>query len=38
MDTLGNKITLNLDRDVEVSVKGVIAPFEYTQSKEKNEN
>ena len=32
MKTSGNKITLNLNDDVEVSVKGVIAPFEYTQS------
>jgi len=31
MDTLPNKITLNLDGDAEVSVKGFIAPIEYTQ-------
>ncbi len=32
MKSISNKITLNLNDDVEVSVKGVIAPFEYTQS------
>ena len=26
-----NKITLNLDKDIEVSVTGFIAPIEYTQ-------
>ena len=31
METLGNKITLNLDGDAEVSVEGFIAPIEYTQ-------
>lgn len=31
METSPNKITLNLDRDAEVSVKGFIAPIEYTQ-------
>ena len=31
MKTLSNKITLNLDRDAEVNVKGCIAPVEYTQ-------
>ena len=31
MDTLGNKITLKLDREAEVNVKGFIAPIEYTQ-------
>ncbi len=31
MSTLSNKITLNLDGDAEVSVKGFIAPIEYTQ-------
>ena len=31
MKTPANKITLNLDMDVEVSVKGFIAPIEYTQ-------
>ncbi len=31
MDTLGNKITLKLDREAEVNVKGFIAPVEYTQ-------
>ena len=31
MKTLSNKITLNLDGDTEVSVKGFIAPIEYTQ-------
>ena len=31
METLGNKITLNLDGDAEVNVKGFIAPIEYTQ-------
>ncbi len=31
MKTLKNKITLNLDGDAEVSVKGFIAPIEYTQ-------
>ena len=30
MDTLKNKITLNLDGDTEVSVKAFIAPIEYT--------
>lgn len=28
METLTDKITLNLDRDSEVSVKGFIAPIE----------
>ena len=32
MKTLSNKVTLNLDGDAEVNVKGFIAPFEYTQS------
>ena len=32
MKTLSNKITLNLDGNAEVNVKGFIAPFEYTQS------
>ena len=32
MQTFNNKIALNLDRDVEVSVKGFIAPIEYTVS------
>ena len=32
MKTPLNKITLNLAGDAEVSVKGFIAPFEYTQS------
>ncbi|MDE0481615.1 MAG: hypothetical protein OXI67_03445 [Candidatus Poribacteria bacterium] len=31
MRTLSDKITLNLDSDAEVSVKGFIAPIEYTQ-------
>ena len=31
METLTDKITLNLDSDAEVSVKGCIAPIEYTQ-------
>ena len=31
MKTLSNKITLNLDGDAEVNVKGFIAPVEYTQ-------
>ena len=31
MNTLSNKITLNLDGDAEVNVKGFIAPVEYTQ-------
>ena len=31
MKTFNNKITLNLDGDAEVSVKGFIAPIEYTQ-------
>ncbi|MCY4402178.1 MAG: hypothetical protein OXD54_06325 [Candidatus Poribacteria bacterium] len=31
MDTLPNKITLNLDGDAGVLVKGFIAPIEYTQ-------
>ena len=31
MKTLPDKITLNLDGDAEVSVKGFIAPIEYTQ-------
>ena len=31
MNTLNNKIILNLDSDAEVSVKGLIAPIEYTQ-------
>ena len=31
MQTFNNKIALNLDGDAEVSVKGVIAPIEYTQ-------
>ena len=31
MKTLGNQITLNLNDDMEVSVKGFIAPIEYTQ-------
>ena len=31
METLGNKITLNLDGNAEVNVKGFIAPIEYTQ-------
>ncbi|MDE0481611.1 MAG: hypothetical protein OXI67_03425 [Candidatus Poribacteria bacterium] len=31
MKTLGNKITLNLDGNAEVSVKAFIAPIEYTQ-------
>ena len=29
MKTFNNKITLNLDSDAEVSVKGFIAPIEY---------
>ena len=32
METLKNKITLNLDGNAQVNVKGFIAPFEYTQS------
>ncbi len=32
MKTLGNKITLNLDDNAEVSVKGFIAPIEHTLS------
>ena len=32
MENFNNKITLNLDDDAEVSVKGFIAPIEYTQS------
>ena len=31
MKSISNKITLNLNDDVEVSVKGFIAPIEYTQ-------
>ncbi len=31
MKTLNNKITLNLDADAEVSLKGFVAPIEYTQ-------
>ena len=31
MKTFNNKIALNLDRDAQVSVKGFIAPIEYTQ-------
>ena len=31
MKTLSNKITLNLDGNAEVNVKGFIAPIEYTQ-------
>ena len=31
MKTLNNKITLNLDGNAEVNVKGCIAPIEYTQ-------
>ena len=31
MKTLSDKIMLNLDGDVEVSIKGFIAPIEYTQ-------
>ena len=31
MKKFNNKITLNLDSDAEVSVKGIIAPIEYTQ-------
>ena len=31
METSGNKITLNLNGDAEVNVKGFIAPVEYTQ-------
>ena len=31
MQAFNNKIALNLDRDVEVPVKGSIAPIEYTQ-------
>ena len=31
MKTSPNKITLNLDGNAEVSVKGFIAPIEYTQ-------
>lgn len=31
MQTLSNKIMLNLDGDAEVVVKGFIAPIEYTQ-------
>ena len=32
METLTDKITLNLDKDTEVSVKGFIAPIEYSGS------
>ena len=32
METQKNKITLNLNGDAEVSVKGFIAPFEYSSS------
>ena len=32
MGTLGNKVRLNLDKDAEVSVKGFIAPIEYSGS------
>ena len=32
METLTDKITLNLDKDAEVSVKGFIAPIEYSGS------
>ena len=31
MKTVKNKITLNLDKDAEISLKGFIAPIEYTQ-------
>ena len=31
MKTLSNRIILNLDRNAAVSVKGFIAPIEYTQ-------
>ena len=31
MKTFNNKIALNLDRDAQVSVKGFIAPIEYTK-------
>ena len=31
MKTISNKISLNLNNDAEVSVKGAIAPIEYTQ-------
>ena len=31
MKTFDNKIALNLDNNAEVSVKGFIAPIEYTQ-------
>ena len=31
MKTPPNKITLNLDKDAEISLKGFIAPIEYTQ-------
>ena len=31
MQTFNNKIALNIDRDAQVSVKGFIAPIEYTQ-------
>ena len=31
MNTLSNEITLNLDGDAEVNVKGSIAPIEYMQ-------
>ena len=31
METLRNKITLNLDKDAKVSVEGFIAPIEYTE-------
>ena len=31
MNTLSNNVTLNLDNDAEVNVKGFIAPIEYTQ-------
>ena len=32
MKTLADKITINLDADAEVNVKGFIAPIEYTGS------
>ena len=31
MNSTSNQITLNLNRNIEVSVKGFIAPIEYTQ-------
>ena len=31
METLENKITLNLDSDAKINIKGYIAPIEYTQ-------